>query len=152
MFTEVAPDSPEAREAMSRYYAELDERFEDGFDPGPPAPEDAEMRFVVFLGEDTSDTGHHRVLAGGGVREYGGAAEVKRMWVSPDARGQRLGTRLLAYLEDVAREMGFETVRLDTRGAALPEAVALYEKAGYVRIERYNDNPHATHFFAKSLV
>jgi ribosomal protein S18 acetylase RimI-like enzyme len=73
------------------------------------------------------------------------------MWVSPAARGQRLGTRLLAHLEGVAREMGFETVRLDTRGHDLPEAVALYEKSGYEPIERYNDNPHATHFFAKSL-
>ena len=146
VFTEVAPDSPQATEAMSRYYAELDERFEHGFDPGPPTPADADMRFVVVLGEDGT------VLAGGGVREYDGTAEIKRMWVSPDARGQRLGTRLLGHLEGLAREMGFDTVRLDTRGHALPEAVALYEKSGYHLIERYNDNPHATHFFEKSLV
>lgn len=146
MFTEVAPDSPQATEAMSRYYAELDERFENGFDPGPPSPADAEMRFVVYLSESGD------VLAGGGVREYDGTAEIKRMWVSPGARGQRLGTRLLAHLEGLARELGYDVVRLDTRGALLPEAVALYQKSGYHTIERYNDNPHATHFFAKSLV
>ncbi len=41
-------------------------------------------------------------------------------------------------------------MRLDTNGA-LTEAIALYERAGYHRIERYNDNPYAELFFEKSL-
>jgi hypothetical protein len=49
-----------------------------------------------------------------------------------------------------ARRLGHDTVRLDTR-EVLTEAIALYERGGYAWIERYNDNPHATHFFAKRL-
>jgi hypothetical protein len=39
---------------------------------------------------------------------------------------------------------------LDTN-EVLTEAVAMYERNGYVAIERYNDNPYAHHWFAKRL-
>jgi hypothetical protein len=41
-------------------------------------------------------------------------------------------------------------VILDTN-EVLTEAVAMYERAGYHRVERYNDNPYAHHWFAKAL-
>jgi GNAT superfamily N-acetyltransferase len=56
----------------------------------------------------------------------------------------------LRRLEDVARDLGHREVRLDTN-LTLTEAVAMYERAGYVEIERYNDNPYAQAFFAKRL-
>ena len=31
------------------------------------------------------------------------------------------------------------------------EAIALYESAGFVAVERFNDDPHATHFFERAL-
>jgi hypothetical protein len=42
------------------------------------------------------------------------------------------------------------TLRLDTN-RALTEAIGLYRAAGYEEIERFNDEPHAHHFFAKAL-
>jgi ribosomal protein S18 acetylase RimI-like enzyme len=72
------------------------------------------------------------------------------MWVAPDARGLGLGRRLLAELERHAREAGVRTLRLDTN-RALTEAIELYRAAGFEEIERFNDEPHADHFFAKSL-
>jgi GNAT superfamily N-acetyltransferase len=150
VFEVVDPDSAAAREAVQRYFDELDARFEDGFDPGEVTEDDlAELRrpcgaFLVALRAGTP-------VAGGGVRAYDGQAEIKRMWVSPTCRGVGLGRRLLQALEDEARVLGHTRVRLDTRGDVLTEAVAMYEKAGYVSIERYNDNPYATHFFAKLL-
>jgi GNAT superfamily N-acetyltransferase len=54
------------------------------------------------------------------------------------------------HLEDLVRALGHRTVRLDTN-QHLPEAIALYRRAGYHEIDRYNDNPHPTHFFEKSL-
>ena len=39
---------------------------------------------------------------------------------------------------------------LDTNGT-LTEAIAMYERSGYSRIERYNDNPYAELFFEKHL-
>ena len=41
-------------------------------------------------------------------------------------------------------------VRLDTNGT-LDEAIAMYERAGYRRIGRYNDNPYAEAWFEKDL-
>ena len=46
--------------------------------------------------------------------------------------------------------MGHDVVRLDTNGT-LTEAIAMYERAGYRSIDRYNDNPYAQAFFEKPL-
>jgi ribosomal protein S18 acetylase RimI-like enzyme len=72
------------------------------------------------------------------------------MWLHPDVRGLGVGTRLLDRLEAAAREAGHREIRLDTN-ERLTEAIALYERAGYRRIGRYNDNPDATRFYAKRL-
>jgi ribosomal protein S18 acetylase RimI-like enzyme len=63
------------------------------------------------------------------------------------------GARLevLRHLEAVAVEHGHKTVRLDTNGT-LTDAIALYERAGYRRIARYNDNPYAQVWFEKNLI
>ena len=58
--------------------------------------------------------------------------------------------RMLRHLEALAAERGFTRVVLDTN-ATLVEAIAMYERAGYTRIERYNSNPYAEAFFAKPL-
>jgi GNAT superfamily N-acetyltransferase len=76
--------------------------------------------------------------------------EVKRMFVAPEARGRGLAKRLLAGLEDAARAAGYRRMRLDT-SAGQPEARALYESAGYRRIESYNDNEYAAYWFEKEL-
>lgn len=147
------PAAPLAREAMSRYFAEMDDLFEDGFDPGPIDAEDlATLRLPdgVFLVAASAG----EPVAGGGVRTYDGGgevtAEIKRMWVHPDWRGAGLGSRLLRRLEEEAAALGHRVVRLDTRHV-LEGAIAMYRRAGYEQIERYNDNSYATHFFRKEL-
>jgi GNAT superfamily N-acetyltransferase len=77
-------------------------------------------------------------------------AEVKRMFVRPEARGFGGGAELLAAAEHAARELGATTVRLDTRHD-LVEARRLYARHGYVEIEPYSDNPYADHWFEKRL-
>ena len=72
------------------------------------------------------------------------------MYVVPDARGRGLARRLLAAIEDAARELGYERVRLDT-GASQPHARALYESAGYHEVPDYNDNPYAAYHAEKLL-
>ncbi|GAB6940015.1 bifunctional helix-turn-helix transcriptional regulator/GNAT family N-acetyltransferase [Isoptericola variabilis] len=157
----VDPASDLARQAVAAYVAELDERFPGGFDPGPrpaagePDPEDARLAppsgaFVVATsdGEPVACGGVRGLSEGDGAA--GGVGEIKRMWVHPGWRGAGLGSRLLRHLEGVSRDLGHREVRLDTNGT-LTEAVAMYERAGYRRIARYNDNPYAEHFFAKRL-
>ncbi len=149
-FEQVAADSPAAREAVGRYFAELDDRFDGGFDPGDAWHHDAEAMappYGVFLLARSDD----EVVACGGVQQIGPrVAEIKRMWVHPGWRGAGLGTRTLARLEEAARDLGHDRVRLDTN-SALTEAIAMYERAGYAEIARYNDNPYARHWFEKRL-
>ena len=57
---------------------------------------------------------------------------------------------MLRELEALARRLGHRRVVLDTNGT-LVEAIAMYERAGYTPIDRYNDNPYAEAWFAKSL-
>ncbi len=136
---------------MRSYFAELDIRFRDGFDPGAggAARDAAAMRppggaFVVIMAGDRT------VGCGGLQRIDDDTVEIKRMWIHPDWRGAGLGRRLLAELERIAADRGSGRVVLDTN-EVLTEAVTMYERNGYVAIERYNDNPYAHHWFAKRL-
>lgn len=71
-------------------------------------------------------------------RREDGEYEIKRMYVRPEARGQGLGDRLLAEIEERARALGATRVKLET-GTAQPEAIAVYERNGYVPIEPFGD-------------
>src|SRR6478752_3194312 len=138
---EVEPTDPAAVDAAGRYFAELQRRFPHGFDPGEP---DHTGTFLLA----TSDG---RPVAYGGVRALApGTGEIKRMWVHEDWRGAGLGSRMLRDLERLAVRLGHERVVLDTNGT-LTEAIAMYGRAGYLPIERYNDNPYAEAWFEKDL-
>ena len=63
-------------------------------------------------------------------------AEIKRMYVKPEFRGQRIAQNILSELEAWAVESGFTTTVLET-GLKQPEAIRLYERSGYERIENY---------------
>jgi len=72
-----------------------------------------------------------------------GFAEIKRMFVSPRARGGGIGRHLLAHVEEQALAGGRRVLRLET-GIHQPEALGLYERAGYARrgpYEGYADDP-----------
>jgi GNAT superfamily N-acetyltransferase len=71
------------------------------------------------------------------------AAEIKRMYVAPAARGRGLARAMLTHLEETARAAGAEVMVLET-GLAQPEALALYESSGYTPIPSfgfYRDSP-----------
>jgi GNAT superfamily N-acetyltransferase len=91
------------------------------------------------------------VLCGGGVKRLSdGVAEIKRMYVVPEARGRGLARVLLVALEDAARDLGYERVRLDT-GPKQPAAERLYRSAGYTEIGNFNDNYMASFWGEKTL-
>src|SRR4029077_23952 len=77
-------------------------------------------------------------------------AEIKRMYVREKFRGRGVGKRLLAAAENFAREQGYARIYLDT-ASAMVAAARLYERNGYRRCARYNDNPQAAIFMRKSL-
>lgn len=63
-------------------------------------------------------------------------AEIKHMYVVPETRGEGIGRRILAHLERLATTSGRPLMRLET-GVSQPEALALYEMAGFVPIEAF---------------
>ena len=72
------------------------------------------------------------------VNQDGAYAEIKRMYVLPEYRGLRMGRRILSELESACRAAGLTLARLET-GIAQPEALALYERSGYVRRGPFGD-------------
>lgn len=69
-----------------------------------------------------------------------GSGEIKRLFVDPDKRGLGIAGRLLEALETQARAAGIGILRLET-GIHQPEAIGLYERAGYGRRGPFADYP-----------
>jgi GNAT superfamily N-acetyltransferase len=146
----MAPSDPRARQCLLAYFAELDERFPAGFAEANSIPltdEKMSPPHGVLL---VATRGGEPLGCGALTYEEGQPPYLKRMWISPSARGFGLGRRMLAALETVAREHGAGAVRLETN-ASLVEAIALYRASGYVEVEPFNDEPYAHHWFVKSL-
>src|SRR3954454_18360258 len=120
----------------------------DGRDMPSATPADFAPPHGTFLvGFDDTGTA---VCAGGVKRLADWAAEIKRMYVVPAARGRGLARELLAALEDAARGLGYEVARLDT-GPRQPHAERMYRAAGYAPIGNFNANPVASFFGEKAL-
>ncbi|MFI9203457.1 GNAT family N-acetyltransferase [Streptomyces sp. NPDC053048] len=125
---------PDAAKLDDQVQSEYVERYGDTdlvrMDPAQFAP----PRGLYLIAYDIDGT----PLATGGWRsmekneeEYAdGDAEVKRMFVVPEARGRGLARRILAALEDDARAAGRTRMVLST-GDKQPEAIALYLSSGY---------------------
>jgi GNAT superfamily N-acetyltransferase len=77
-------------------------------------------------------------------------AEIKRVYVAPEARARGVARALLARLEQIAGDAGYTTLRLDT-GARQPASVALFGSIGYKQIADYNGNPVAAYWFEKRI-
>jgi len=142
----------EAQRLLAEYFAYLAGTFPDGFDPnaGSTTDDPGEMSpprgiFLVVRDDDGTAVGC------GGIKLLDAdTAEIKRMWLHSSTRGRGLGALLLDALEGAARELGATGGVLDTN-ATLEAALALYRLHGWREVAAYNDNPYATHWFAKEL-
>ena len=78
----------------------------------------------------------------GAFKEYGsGKAEIKRMFVLPGYRGHGVGLNILKELELWALELNYSECILET-GKKQPEAISLYQKAGYAIIKNFGQYEH----------
>ncbi|WP_373355899.1 GNAT family N-acetyltransferase [Pseudoroseicyclus sp. CXY001] len=144
------PDTPDALFCLQSYYAELAARFPGGFDVALSADPDR-AALSPPLGAFWVARAAGEAMGCCGLKGNGSeVGEVKRLWVSPDARGQGLARRFMAACEAEARRLGMTRLRLDTN-SALPEAVALYRNSGWREIPRFNADPYPDVFFEKDL-
>jgi DNA-binding MarR family transcriptional regulator len=144
------PDHEHARHCLREYVAELNQRSARRFDPSmgatalphevrPPAGQ----FLVAYLRGDP--------IGCGAVKHHPDTpAEIKRMWIAPQARGLGLGRRLLQALEQCAYENGATVAHIET-SSALGEALALYASAGWIEVPAFNDEPFADHWLQKTL-
>ncbi len=141
------PDHPQVLALI----AELDAYLASLYDPEDVYIVDLDglkLPSVTFLGAWDGDTlvgcGAVRLMpaepATGG-QPYG---EIKRMFVSPARRGERIGEQVLNALERELRQRGIDRALLES-GPPQLEALRLYTRCGYVPRAVYGDYPDSAH-------
>lgn len=129
---QAAPDKPAAVELVRELDVDLESRY-----PGEPCNGICARTFADGGGVFLLARVDHEPAGCGALRPYDDhRAEIKRMFVRPAFRGIGLARRLLAELETIAAERGFQSLILET-GERMTEAIALYRKAGYWEIPRF---------------
>ena len=79
-------------------------------------------------------------------------AELKRMYVRDGYRGYGIGVNLLEQSAEIARELGYKKIRLDTL-RTMEKAQALYRSFGFYEIPSYRFNPlEGTIYMEKLLI
>lgn len=113
---------------LARRYADVDDHPEDPTDASQFEPPAGASLMAVVAGVPA---------ACGAVRRLDHlTAEIKRMYVVEAFRRRGLATAVILALEDHARRLGYEVVRVET-GTLQPEAIGFYEANGYRRIDCY---------------
>ncbi len=90
---------------------------------------------VVFL---VARGGGKALGCGAIAKAADGSAEIKRMWVSPEARGLKLGQCLMDALIAEARVEAISKLQLET-GISQPEALGLYRRSGFKEVAPFGD-------------
>ena len=95
------------------------------------------------------------VAGGVGVAEFEdlpGCCELQKLYLAPAFHGWGLGSQMIRFIEDRARELGYGQIYLETH-TALQAALRAYERAGYRPIPRPASVIHTTmdRFYLKAL-
>jgi len=103
----------------------------------------------LYIVLDEAESGEIRTIGCIGLKPFDeGRCELKRLYVRPEYRGQKLGEMLVSKIVEDAREIGYRTILLDTL-PFLQTAKALYERMGFIESEKHNDSPMDTSIFMK---
>jgi GNAT superfamily N-acetyltransferase len=126
----VAWDDAAAVALRAAQRAEIDARYGADTEPGPKPTAD-DIAVFLLARRDGEPVGC------GGLRAIDAAhGEIKRMFVTPEARGTGVSVEILAALEAEARERGWTRLVLET-GTEQPDAVRFYTRQGYAPIPAF---------------
>jgi putative acetyltransferase len=129
-------DSPAVQELFAALNAEISRRY----------PEEGPSHFRLDAEEIVNGRGAllvaylaDRPVGCGSIRKLDDdAAEIKRMYVSDDTRGRGIGRTLLRALEAEAHDLAVRRILVET-GEHQEAALALYEGAGFQRVDRFSE-------------
>jgi putative acetyltransferase len=127
----VESDSADFAALVTTLDAELEDRYPGLSEDGSPPEQPLLVAVVAYSGDAPVGCGALRELKPG-------VAEIKRMFVLPEARRFGAARRMLEALEAQGRALGYSAVRLGS-GVRQPEALALYESCGYCRISPFGE-------------
>jgi putative acetyltransferase len=149
MTVEVAPvawDHADAVALREAQRVEIDGRYGADTEPGPKPTADDIAVFLVARSEGVA-------VGCGGLRAIDADhGEVKRMFVTPSARGTGVSTAILRALEAEARDRGWTRLVLET-GVEQPDAIRFYTREGFTEIPRFGHYVHSeiSRCFGKEL-
>jgi len=103
--------------------------------PGDYAPPDGRLLIAEYRGQLAGCVALHKLEPE--------ICEMKRLYLRPQLRGRGVGRALAEAVIAEARAIGYRKMRLDTVEPAMPNAVAMYRRLGFVEIDPYRANPIA---------
>jgi putative acetyltransferase len=103
--------------------------------PGDYAPPDGRLLLAEYRGQPAGCVALHKLDSE--------ICEMKRLYLRPQLRGRGVGRALAEAVIAEARAIGYRKMRLDTVEPAMPNAVAMYRRLGFVEIAPYRTNPIA---------
>jgi GNAT superfamily N-acetyltransferase len=165
-------DGPAGTLLVEELRAEINVRY--AADVATMTPEEAALDDAAYLAEVTADLVRRphgcfvvarldgELVGCGAVKRYhpvdgsepvDGVGEIKRMYTVPAARRRGVSSAILARLEDLAVELGYHRLVLET-GTEQPEAMALYEARGWALVPPYGHyrDSEFSRCYAKDLV
>ena len=112
---------------------------------------DIEKNFAYFWCMFDRSTGKNKLIGTIAVRDLGaGRCELKSGYLLEKYHGRGLGYMMLQTAVSKAREAGYSAMYLDTMSSSR-KAIALYEKAGFIMTDRYNESPFTDVFMVMPI-
>ncbi len=138
------------REMFASYQKELDENLcFQSFDAelANPLKKYAPPKGALFLAYWNDDTAGCIALQDIGDE----VCEMKRLFVKPDFRKQKVGEALVNHLLQTAKQLGYNLMKLDTLQKLQP-AIKLYRKLGFEETTAYYENPIAEVVYMEKIL